>query len=256
MDDARRPPHVNDVSTRPWLQIVSGPDGDRVAAGVVAIADEFLLAGERVLVMDAGRRLGLHVVLEADARWGVGECLARRLPLLGVVQRTRVPGLDLLAHGAAARSEDWSQLGRVLDEARPYFGRCILALDPLAPRRAGETIMGRLQEAWWAGPAPLRRPAQALSERLGITLIPLALPESLPDALEALAARGDRTAAPVPKSPSAGPAAPAGRGADPRPAAVLDSDLRVRERLRFLLWVRGLNAPARGPILAAPARSR
>lgn len=255
------PPARRPGATEAWLHVVSGANRARIAEAVVTVADQMLANGHRVLVMDAGRRLELHGAFDAEARWGVGECLADRMPVLGVVQQTGVRGLYLLAQGAVARTEDWSQLGRVLDEARPHFGRCILAVDRLAPRRAGDALLGRLAEGWWAGDDGLSRPAMALSERLGIAFGALRLPASLEAALEAVNRTADEMppwlmelAAPplvgVPE-PVAGPVLE---------ARVMDCDLRVRERLRFLMWMRRLemtSAPARRPFAdSAPARSR
>ena len=48
------------------------------------------------------------------ARWGLLECLATDMPVLGLVQYAGHPGLYLLPHGNAERSVGWSPLGRSL----------------------------------------------------------------------------------------------------------------------------------------------
>ena len=219
-----------------WLHIVSGGAPRVVAQGAMELCAQFLEDGHRVLVVDGGRRLHLEQWFGREARWGFGECLVDAMPVLGVVQDTGCAGLLLLARGSTAGAEGWSQLGRVLDETRPHFGRVVLALDLAAPREAGQALSGRYLEGWWAGGGALPMVGRALSERLGIRLLSLEL-TALPDVqLEAIRARpvSARTSALEAEFEGKPPRPPEPAAVDP----ILDCDLRVRERLRFLLWVR------------------
>ncbi|MBI5710130.1 MAG: hypothetical protein HZC42_07500, partial [Candidatus Eisenbacteria bacterium] len=247
-----------------WLHVVSGPAAEAIARAVGDLGALFLARGERVLVVDGGRRLGLHRLNGGDARWGLIECLEGGMPLLGALQSGGHPGLFVLAHGAPARAERWDRLGAVLADARPHFTRVVLALDALAPRAVGEALAGRLLEGWWSerGPA-LPRSAQALSERLGIALCCMDLSTGVEPLLEVPA--GASAAPPAPcgadleAAAFAAACAAAARGAGDREPAhaspagppVLACDPQVRERLRFLLWMRRVQAEGRG---AAEAR--
>lgn len=239
--ERRRRPFAGEA----WLHVVSGPTPARVAAAVRATATPLLAAGHRVLVMDAGRGLELHTAYGREARWGVGECLSEGLPVLGVVQRTGVPSLSLLARGALARAEDWPQLGRLLDEARPHFGHCILALDAHAPHEAGDALRDRSLKGWWGDTGALPKAALALSERLGITIVPLGLGYSAEESREAVRVPGESGVG-VALAPAPEPIVVATPTLSRRavPPAVLDCDLRVRERLRFLIWMRSLHTPS------------
>jgi hypothetical protein len=247
-------------TTGAWLHIVSGPSPVAIARGVLELAAHFLSGGHRVLIVDGGPRLQLHDRFDREARWGVVECLTGELPVLGLVQEVGRLGLYLLAHGVPARRTHWPQLGRLLDEARPHFGRAVLALDPDAPAAIGEALAGWHLEGWWAERGRVSRSADRLADHLGIHLSDMDL-ESMPDAkLEALDARlwtltTLRASAPPPALPVADPVAVV--SANVRTVATtLDCDLRVRERLRFLLWMRRVRTegqraqPARPPVHA------
>jgi hypothetical protein len=246
-----------------WLHVVSGPDPGRIAHAVSILASSFLERDHRVLLMDAGRQLRLHDRYGADTRWGLGECMAGEVPLLGAVQGGGRAGFFLLAHGASARAERWEDLSRLLEEARAHFGRVILALDARAPRAAALPLGGRVLEAWWAEPGPdLPRGAIALSERLGIPFTGLDLNWLMNVTLEAMEPPAAETTEPEAQAGEAtagldGVNADPGPGAPPEPGGgimddgtwgaaepvaaeplVLAGDPAVRERLRFLLWMR------------------
>jgi hypothetical protein len=260
-----------------WLHVVSGPDPARIANAATALADEFLARGERVLLLDAGKRLRLHECFGGDARWGLCECAARTVPLLGAVQATGHPGLFFLAHGASAHAERWDGLSQVLEEARAHFGRVLVTIDARVPREAALPLGGRVLEAWWAEPGPgLSRGALALSERLGIPFSCFDL-----NALSQVTSQGDdgtpgqhgagaredpgdrdasRTetahtpdAALRELAPEGGELVPVPTAAEalgsaqpPAPASPpLGCDAEVRERLRFLVWMRRVQAEGR-----------
>ena len=245
--------HPEHVAAR--LHVLSGADERRVAAGIAELAAVFLARGERVLVMDAGRRLRLHEHLGGDPRWGVSECMAGEMPVLGTVQNLGGTGLYLLARGQAGGAENWSQLGRLMGEARPHFDQIVIALDATAPHAVGEAVRGRLVEGWWAGATDrLPRVAAALSERLGIVLNGLGLNGSLQAALEALS-EFRAVITPPAELPMEAPreAVPPSTAELPHEPAVLDCDLQVTERLRFLLWMKGIQAEGRRAVAPAEA---
>jgi hypothetical protein len=201
-----------------------------------------------VLIVDGGRRLRLHDAFAADARYGLVETLVGEMPLLTVVQTAGIPGVYLLAHGHDGGEPSWGALGRLLADARPHFGRVILALEPAAPSSLGDILRGRVLEGWWADrEATLSRVAEALQERVGIALTALDLNSVPRPTLEAMVERvralrtefGPSIAEvaplqlPTPELPAAAP---------PPEAVVLDCDLQVRERLRFLIWMRRVQA--------------
>jgi hypothetical protein len=263
-----------------WLHVVSGPDPARIAHAVAILAGGFVGRGDRVLLVDAGRRLLLHERYGGDARWGLGECLAGEVPLLGAVQAAGRAGFFFLAHGAPGPAGRWDGLSGLLEDARKHFDRVLLALDPKVTRAAALPLGGRVLEAWWAEPGPgLSRSAVKLSERLSIpfscfdlnwlmearreagSATPVQAPRPLPSGDEAGAAQrarlpdaevlaqadpgpGGETLEPVEAGP--GPAeaieAVARSGGE---AVVLGCDLEVRERLRFLIWMRRVRAERR-----------
>ena len=240
-------------TTHAALHLVSGPTPERCLHGALVLAAELLERGERVLLVDAGRRLDLHEHFGRESRWGFGECMRGSLPLLGVVQDSGCPGLYLLARGSSGGAEQWGRLGALMDDARTHFGQVVLLVDPACPWAAGEAIKGRLIEGWWAEPGALPRASQALSERVGIPFHSLDLSSSPQELLERLWAR-PRALAPL-SLPLAGVTnaeltlsipvleTALARVRAPEPL-VLDCDLRVRERLRFLRWTRQLGASA------------
>jgi hypothetical protein len=191
--------------------------------------------------------------------------LQRDVPLLGVVQCVGVPGLYLLVHGGPVPSRAWAGLGRLADDARQHFDRVVLALDLGAPYDVGGALAGRYVEAWWSDSDPERRAgAQSLSERIGIRMRGMDLDHEAKPMLELVRERIEvlrEAGAPRPDELPVGGARPR-----PEPAApirldplVLDCDLQVRERLRFLMWMRMLQreersgtAPAHGRAAAVP----
>lgn len=262
-----------------WLHVVSGPDPGCIGRAVAALATSFLERGERVLVVDAGRGLRLHERFGGDARWGLLDCLAGEAPLLGAVQAAGRAGFYLLARGTPARAERWDELSRLLEDARTHFGRVILAIDPRASREAALPLGGRVLEAWWAGagPSPSRR-ALALSERLGIVFSCMDLQGLSHPMLEGTdkPAAGDEELAAADAGPggfsevtpaplddqNTGQSGYAGLAAGPAsadvssvaapveaPPRVLGCDVEVRERLRFLLWMRRLQGERRSRTL-------
>lgn len=253
-----------------WLHVVSGPDRARVAHGVGVLAAGFLGRRMRVLAVDAGQDLRLHERFGGDARWGLGECLAGEVPLLGAVQTTGSPGFYLLCRGASAMAGRWEALSALLEEARPHFDRVILALGAGTPSAAALPLGGRVLEAWWAEPGEqLPRRAVALAERLGISFIPMSLNwltqverEAAGTTVEVPAA----AAAPAPEEPPSAETPPAPEALPlavevpehvpavaevlpDGPPPVLACDPEVRERLRFLVWMRRVQAERRA---AAP----
>jgi len=154
-------------ATTAWLHLVSGATPALTARAACTVAADLIDRGGRVLLVDAGRRCVLHARFGRESRWGVGECLARTLPVLGVVQPTGFTGLHLLARGAEPRLS-WESLGRLADDAHAHYDHVLMALDPDTPREAGMAIVGRLVEGWWAGERISDRAVMGLSERLGI----------------------------------------------------------------------------------------
>ena len=234
-----------------WLQIVSGVRARDVARGVIEIVAHGAAAGGRVLVVDAGRSLALHRAFGAESRPGLVDCLMRPLPALGVVQQGGAPRVLLLAFGDPRRRPVWIHLDRLLEEVRPHCDQVVLALAPDAPREIGSVLAGRRMDGWWCGPAATRnRGAAHLQDHLGIAFNPLLLEAGDPPSLERLRARiaALTPVAPVPDA-AVTPAIPEpGSEAAASPAAaaeVLDSDLQVRERLRFLAWMRRVQAEGR-----------
>lgn len=226
------------------LHLVSGATRRATEAAVAELAARFLAVGERVLVIDGARHRGVHAWFGLDERLGLVECLEGRLPLLGLVQSAGHPGLYLLAHGAPTTEERWSRLGRLLDEAWPHFGRILLVLDPGATEPVGDALRGRLLRAWWSGSEPaLPKTARALSQRVGIWFGRIDLGghadltlEGLPERVRALRALLPMAAEDPAELALPAPAAPA--PPKPREAEVLACNLQVRERLRFLIWMR------------------
>jgi hypothetical protein len=236
----------------PSLHVVTGLRTEVVMRAALELAARRLAAGDRVLLVDASPRLRLHDRLGKDPRWGLLECLATDMPMLGLVQYAGHPGLYLLPHGKAERAIGWSPLGRKLDEVLPHFGRIVLALDPGAPTTIGDALRGRPMEGWWVGAeANGSGSSERVTARLGIAFRPLHL-ASLPDAtLEALAARvtllrpASERLEPVPILP------PVEVVSKPVPRAplepiVLDCDLQVLQRVRFLAWMRRVQAEEQG----------
>jgi hypothetical protein len=271
-----------------WLHVVSGPDPARITHAVAILAGGFVERGERVLLVDAGRRLRLHERFGGDARWGLGECLAGGVPLLGAVQAAGRAGFFFLAHGAPESAGRWDELSGLLEDARGHFDRVLLALDPKVPRAAALPLGGRVLEAWWAEPGPgLSRSAVALSERLGIPFSCFDLNWLMEAMSEAEPGAPVQVPGPPPLVDNVGSAPPAGlasaevlASADRESgeaaietvevgpgsagaieafarsddeAVVLGCDLEVRERLRFMVWMRRVRAERRAAVLETSA---
>jgi hypothetical protein len=244
-----------------WLQVVSGASREVLEATLTEMAARCLARGERVLVIDGGRATALHQTFGGEARLGLTECLREDYPLLGLVQSGGHAGLYLLAHGAPARLTRWSALGRLLEQAWRHFGRVFLVVDATAHHAVGDAVRGRVLEAWWAGASGgVPRVALALGERLGITFRHYGLGDRMHATLETLEARvlelraGAEQPAPEPADLPARPAPAAEPVAVARPQ-VLDCDLQVRERLRFLIWMRRVQAESRRETLVPAARA-
>ena len=242
-------------ATGAWLHVVSGASVPALSRAVFELAARFLARGHRVLLVDAAPKLRLHERFDRESRWGVVECLDGELPVLGLVQDSGRLGLYLLAHGTPAGTPAWPRIGQILDEARPHFGRAVLALDPDAPAAIGEALAGAHLEGWWPGGSEARR-AAGIGGRLGIQFADLNLDSMLLPRLEALDARLWTLVAPAP--PAEEPAAPAAQPSADEAAEVsepvrLDSDPRVRERLRFLLWMRRVEAEGKKVVPAGGA---
>jgi hypothetical protein len=255
---ARLGPLLPDPSEAgPSLHVVTGPTAAAVTRGALELAARRLAFGERVLLVDGSARLRLHERLGRDARWGLLECLAAEMPVLGLIQYAGHPGLYLLAHGNADRAVGWSRLGQKLEEAVPHFGRIVLVLDPQAPAELGDALIGSAMEGWWGQlDGALARAAEQATARFGIVFHSLDLERMPEPSLEAMA---ERVAALRPEGPVPEPAPITAPVAVHRPEPVqpalepivLDCDLQVLERLRFLAWMRRLQADARDPGLQA-----
>jgi hypothetical protein len=214
------------------VHLVCGAHPELTVHAALEVARDFLVRGERILLVDAGRRVALHEALVREARWGFGEVMRGAMPLLGVVQDSGLPNLYLLARGGAG-AEEWAGLGRLLDDAAPHFARVVLAVDPACPHAAGEALMGRVVEGWWAGEGALPRGGMALAERTGIRFRGIGLSPSLNDTLEAML---ELPFAAVPcLKPVPRPAPPP---AIVEPEPILEWNAAVGERLRFLAWMR------------------
>ena len=232
----------------PPLHVVTGARPALVARAALELAAQRVAFGDRVLLVDGSPRLRLHERLGRDARWGLLECLAAEMPVMGLVQYGGHPGLYLLPHGNAGRAVGWSLLGRKLDELLPNFSRIVLAVDPGAPTSLGDSLRGRAMEGWWAGAENrVSRTAEEAMGRLGIALNPLNLADMPEATLEAMSFRVLvlRPAGPAPEpAPITAPV----QVEVPLPARpvlepiVLDCDLQVKQRLRFLAWMRRVRA--------------
>jgi len=242
---------ANPSASGPRLHVVTGATAVAVTRAALELAARRVALGERVLLVDGSARLKLHERLGRDARWGLLECLAADMPMLGLVQYAGHPGLYLLPHGSADRAVGWSRLGRKLEEVEPHFPRIVLALDPQAPREIGDELRGRAMEGWWGDQGGgFAAAAERATARLGIIFHALEL-DCLPE--PTLEAMTERVLALRPAGPAPEPA-PITARAQPRPLVlarpalepiVLDCDLQVRERLRFLAWMRRLQAANR-----------
>jgi hypothetical protein len=232
----------------PPLHVLTGASSGLIARGALELAAHRVALGDRVLIVDASPKLRLHERLGRDARWGLLECLAAEMPALGLVQYGGHPGLYLLPHGTSTRAVGWSLLGRKLDELLPNFSRIVLAVDPASPTSLGDALRGRPMEGWWAGTERRHgRGAEDSMGRLGIALNPLDL-SLMPEAsLEAITTRV-LVLRPAGPRPEPAPITAPVKVVVPEPAPavlepiVLDCDLQVKQRLRFLAWMRRVQA--------------
>jgi hypothetical protein len=248
---ARAGAPADPAAAGPRLHVVSGSTSSAVLRAALELAAHRVALGERVLLVDGSAQLRLHERLERDARWGLLECLAADMPMLGLVQYAGHPGLYLLPHGNAERSVSWSSLGRKLDEVVPHFGRIVLALDPRSPEGVGDAVRGRAMEGWWAG-ADKRAEAAAdlATAHFGIVFQGLDLADFPEASLEVLAERVLALRPPGPAPEAAPITARALPRRPPVPASVLepivlDCDLQVRQRLRSLAWMRRVRSQNR-----------
>jgi hypothetical protein len=233
------------------VQVVTGRAPSLVVRALLELSAASLARGERVLLVDGSPRLRLHERLGREARWGLLECLAAEMPPLGLVHYGGFPGLHLLAFGDPSRTPEWSRLGRTLDELLPHFGRIVLAVEPGASPELGFGLAGREVDGWWASrghDVPLG--AGEVMARLSMALQPLEISEGMEATLEALAERVERLRpAVVPAAARPEPvqeqALPVPAGPPPHEPVVLDCDLQVLQRLRFLAWMRRLQAEER-----------
>jgi len=129
---------------------------------------------------------------------------------------------------------------------RTHFDRVVLALDFAAPHEVGPALDGLEAAGWWCPDESASILSSALAERIGIPLrnIRLSMSKDLMHEVH-----GQRRSA-IAADPAL-PDAPVSRldhaHADrvPEPPAepeIVDCDLQVRERLRFLVWMRGVQA--------------
>jgi len=241
----------------PSLHVITGPTAAAVTRGALELAARRLAFGERVLLVDGSPRIRLHERLGRDARWGLLECLAAEMPVLGLIQYAGHPGLYLLPHGNAERAVGWSRLGQKLEEVVPHFGRIVLALDPQAPAEVGDALLGAAMEGWWGQlEGGFSRALDHATAKFGIVFHSLDLAPMPEATIEAVAARVSdlRPAGPVPEPAPITAPVMAKRPEPVQPALepiVLDCDLQVLERLRFLAWMRRLQAGDRDPGLQA-----
>lgn len=226
---------------------------DYAVRAALELAAHPLARRERVLVVDAGSGR-LHERLGREARWGLMECLQGDMPVLGLVQYAGRPGFYLLARGHAARTAAWAGLGRCLDDARLHFGRIVFVIDRTTAREFGDALVGRPLEGWWAEPGTRHAAGAAeLSARLGIAFSGIDLSAVPKVSLEVLSARVAELAAALP--PAIEPTPLERAIPEPLPEAqaapvpvepvVLDCDLQVLQRLRFLAWMRRVQSESR-----------
>jgi hypothetical protein len=229
-----------------WLHVVSGPNVGALARGALEVAAHFLARDQRVVLVDAGRRLGMHRFLRREHRWGLAECLTGEAPALGVVQDAGLRGFYLLSQGAGGRRPDWTQLGQLLSDLRPHFGRVLLTAEPARLREQAAVLSTAAPALWWAGADTRDRRLAVVARRLGSTFLPLRLDDLPRASVEDLTMRV-ATYTPVvsPAVVDSAPVEPEVASVSLEDGLVLDCDLRVRERLRFLIWTRRVRSENR-----------
>ncbi len=240
-----------DVAASPaWLQVMSGPDAEHLTRGVLDAAAALIEGSRRLLVVDGARRLRLHESAGFEAAPGLLECLAGERPLAAVVQGGGL--LWFMPRGNPMRSEVWPHLGRLLLEARPHFDRILLALDFAVPREAGLALAGLPAAGWWCDDGFASILPDAFAERVGISLrsIKLPAPEDVTPERAGLHP-GLVAGAPAPAPPPAHRSRGRGvlHGLNP---PLVDCDLQVWGRLRFLRWMHGVQAEGQRELEARP----
>ena len=234
------------VSSPAWLQIMSGPDPEHLRRGLFEAANALIEHGERVLIVDGARRLRFHDAIRGEPGPGLLECMSGALPIHEAIQGGAEERLCFLPRGNPMSPEAWPQLGRLLLEARPQFDRVVLALDFAAPHDVGPALEGLGAIGWWCPDGSASILASALAERIGIPMQNMRLPlpqDVLPEVEVQRPALVESGLAPRPATASV--PYPVLGELDVRPRIeppVVDCDLQVRERLRFLVWMRSVQA--------------
>jgi hypothetical protein len=267
------------------LYVVSGESAADVAAGAAQLAAPFIARGERVLILDGGRALKLHAPFGDQPRWGMSECAAGRAPLLGIVQRAIVSGLYLLPRGEDDRDLWPGATRVVDDAlshfARVILAVDLAGAAACGDALRGRWIEGW----WTGAGANQRRRLEAVTARLGIAMHPFELElspdrllEELPRRIDELrtrlpvaevvrtetarefagahATRGAEAPARFPAEAHGGPpqvatavsaaaSGPERERLSPHVTRVVETDVTTRERLRFLMWMRRVQAERR-----------
>lgn len=223
-----------------WLQVIAADRADLAARAAFEVAAHALATRRRVVLIDGSRDFRLHDCLGLSGRLGFRECMAGGLPALGLLQSGGFTGLFLLARGRQGNLEDWLPLDRVLEELRPHFEQVVLVFERRVPAVVGGVLAGRLASGWWAGPGKAAgRGPRSASAALAIPLFDIDLAAMPHPSLEALEARLAGVLAAPADAAVLEPFAAAPPGPiRVSPPAVLDCDLQVRQRLRFLAWMR------------------
>ena len=234
------------ISSPAWLHVVSGPDPARLRRGLLEAAAALVGHGERLLIVDGARRLRFHDAMRRESGPGLLECLIGELPVLEAIQGGVAENPCFLPRGNPMRPEVWSQLGRLMLELRTRFDRVLLALDFAVPHAVGPALEGLEAAGWWCPDDGASILSAALAERIGIPLRNMMLSMS-EEVLDEIAGQSVGAFEAGPGSPAAPIAL---RERDPwdlgvgsrAESQIVDCDLQVRERLRFLVWMRGVQA--------------
>ena len=230
------------VASPAWLHVVSAPDAARLTRGLLEAAAALIGRGDRLLVVDGARRLRFHEAIRCEGGPGLLECLADERAVFQTIQARTGECLGFLPRGDPMRSEVWSRLGRLLYEVRTRFDRVLLALDFAVPHEVAPAIDGLGAAGWWCPDGSASILPSALAERIGIPLqnIRLTMSEDVVHEMKRMLA-GLLPSIPTPATRPAVriPYGPMRRRAQPQ---VVDCDLQVLERLRFLLWMRGIQS--------------
>jgi hypothetical protein len=122
----------------------------------------------------------------------------------------------------------------------------VLTLDFAVPAEAGPAFVGLEPAAWWCPDESASILSAALAERIGIPLRNIELSRSA-DVFHELKEQVSDPGPGVAAASSAPAPAPdpgsGGLGArNALPPVIVDCDLQVRERLRFLIWMRRVQA--------------